>query len=226
MSTILDPETVAAEALTWPDRARAVVITDTPSYLAAAELLRGIKALRGKVADTFTPLRQKAHAAWKAVCAAQDAADAPLTEAEGVIKLALRDWDTAQERVRQAEAARLAELARQAEADRRLAEAAALEREATASGDDGLRAEAEALIAAPVETPVVQVAKATPTVAGISYREVWKFEIVDANALPREYLLPDMTRIGGVVRAMKDATRIPGIRVYAEKTLAASGASR
>lgn len=50
--------------------------------------------------------------------------------------------------------------------------------------------------------------------AGTSVRKNWKFKIVDASAIPREYLIPDEKRIGEIVRANKDATDIPGIAVY------------
>lgn len=47
-------------------------------------------------------------------------------------------------------------------------------------------------------------------------RESWKFRIVNADLIPGEYLWPNMTLIGQVVRANKGATSIPGIEVYAE----------
>ena len=58
------------------------------------------------------------------------------------------------------------------------------------------------------------------TEAGLTVREDWKFSIVDAALIPREYLIPDEKKIGRIVRAMKDATNIPGVRVYAEKGIA------
>lgn len=71
------------------------------------------------------------------------------------------------------------------------------------------------------ELPPVVVQKQTPKSDGISYRDVWKFEITDANQIPREYLKVDEVKIGGVVRAMKGATNISGIRVYSEKIVTA-----
>lgn len=55
-------------------------------------------------------------------------------------------------------------------------------------------------------------------VKGISTRDNWKFEIINAAIIPREYLIPDAAKIGGVVRAMKSSANIPGIRVYNEPT--------
>jgi hypothetical protein len=55
-------------------------------------------------------------------------------------------------------------------------------------------------------------------VAGISYAAVWMFEIVDRNAIPREFLMPDDKKIRQYVKAMKGAGEIPGIRIYEDKT--------
>lgn len=224
MSTTLEPTVeVQREALTWPERAKALVIDTPESYSLAAEMLKGIKGLRAKIADTFGPLKAKAHAAWKAIRDEEKKADAPLTEAEGVIKRAMVTWEAEQERIRQAEQRRLAEEARQAEETRRLAEAAALEREAMATGDAALLAEAEDIIAEPVMAPVVILPPATPKVAGISYREQWDYEVTNDALIPREFLVRDDKKIAGVVRAMKGATKIPGIRAFSRKVVAAGG---
>ncbi|HMN09341.1 MAG TPA: hypothetical protein PKC83_11195 [Gemmatimonadaceae bacterium] len=233
MSTTLEPTVeVQREALTWPERARAMVIDTPESYVAAADMLKGIKALRAKITDTFGPLKAKAHAAWKAICDEQTRADAPLTEAETTIKRAMVAWDTEQARIAAEAARHAAEQARLDEERRRLEEAAALEREAVATGDASLLAEAEAIISEPVVAPVVIVQKATPKVESISYREQWRAEVVDLAALIRAaadnpqlvpLLLPNTTAVNGMARSLKGAMRVPGVRVYSERTVAAGG---
>ena len=52
-----------------------------------------------------------------------------------------------------------------------------------------------------------------PKLHGTSVRNRYDFDIVDVNLIPREYLLVDTAAIGKVVRAMKDKTNIPGIKV-------------
>lgn len=54
---------------------------------------------------------------------------------------------------------------------------------------------------------------------GVGMRSVWKFRIVDASKLPREYLTPDETKIGGVVRALKGDCQIEGVEVYEDKVV-------
>jgi hypothetical protein len=69
------------------------------------------------------------------------------------------------------------------------------------------------------ETATTAPTIAAPKVKGISTRKIWKFEIVDAGKIPREYLVPNEVAIAGVVRALKNATNIPGIRVYSKDTM-------
>ena len=58
---------------------------------------------------------------------------------------------------------------------------------------------------------------------GIQCREVWRYEVIDAAQVPREYLTIDHTKLGGVVRALKGAAQIPGVRIWVERTIAATG---
>lgn len=55
--------------------------------------------------------------------------------------------------------------------------------------------------------------------SNISITQLWRYEVVDAAQLPREYLIPDLARISAAVRKMKDQTRIPGVRVWAEDSV-------
>ena len=219
------PQKVTELALTWPERATALTIASPQTYSDAGELLKDIKALRKEVDAAFDPIIEAAHKAHKEANTQKKRAELPLIEAEQILKRGLIAYDTEQERIRLVEERRLQALAREQEEARQLAEAAELERMANAATDlvDGyqLRREAEAVLEAPIVAPVVVVEKATPKIAGLSYREVWKFRVVDATKVPREYLAVDEQKIGGVVRAMKGAVNIPGIEVYAEKVASA-----
>ncbi|MDQ3171339.1 MAG: hypothetical protein M3Q55_14485 [Acidobacteriota bacterium] len=223
---------VRSEALTWPERARAVVIRDDASYTGAAELLKGIKALRGRIAETFDPHIKRAHEAHKALVRDKTETEAPLTEAEGVLKQTLVTYQQEQEAIRRAEARRLEDAARQAEETRRLEEAAALERVAADTGDESMRATAHEVLDAPMPTMAVPVARATPKVAGISYRETYSGRVVSVPKLiafvgrnPQfsNLLTPNMTAINQLARAHKDMLQIDGIEVVKERIAAASG---
>ncbi len=73
------------------------------------------------------------------------------------------------------------------------------------------------IVAAPPVEPI-SVAPITPKVEGLNFATTWKWEVADISKVPREYMRLDESAIGGVVRAMKDKTSIPGIRVYSVQT--------
>ncbi len=59
---------------------------------------------------------------------------------------------------------------------------------------------------------LIQAGETVP-VAGVSFVERWSAEVVDAAAIPREYLIPDMVKIKAMALALKNETRIPGVTV-------------
>lgn len=76
---------------------------------------------------------------------------------------------------------------------------------------------AEAAAAKGEELPVLavpaQVEKSVATGnSGLSYVKDWDFEIVDTNAITRDYLIPDEKKIRAVVKA--GVRNIPGVRVF------------
>ena len=81
------------------------------------------------------------------------------------------------------------------------------------------RVERQPLVVAPVVASVER-----PTLDRINLTERWGFRVVDAALIPREWLIPDLVKIGKVVRALKGETRIPGIVTYAESGVSAGAA--
>lgn len=201
-------------ALTVPQQATALIITSSEQYETAAEMLLSIKSLQKEIDATFDPIVKKAHEAHKEAVAQKKKIEAPLIEAERILKPKMADYVAEQDRIRKAEEERLRAIALKEEEDRRIAEAAQAEAE-------GNHEEAEAIVSEPVYVAPVVVQKTTPSVSGISYRETWDFEITDLAKIPKEYWILDKVKIAGVVRAMKGATNIPGIRAFSNKTVAA-----
>jgi len=216
---------IARESQSLAQQALDVRVANNQQRVNAAEMGKALAAMEKKVQETFDPICDAAHKAWKAATSKRASFLDPLTTAKRHLASAIGAFDQEQERLRRAEEQRLlaaqreleakeaARLRREAE-DRQLAEALA----ATEIGDDDL---AEAIVnAAPVVELPPPVPVIVPTqvqaVAGASTRTTWKFRIVNAALIPREYLAIDETKIGGVVRAMKGATNIPGIEAYPE----------
>ena len=242
--------TRAREAL---DAARALVIETPEQYTAAVHELQAVKGkwnqLEAERKNMVAPINEAKNRV-QHFFAGPEGPQTFLAEHEGVLKLAITNYQREQERLRQEEQRKLEEQARReraeiearareterkarelAEADRRAAaqlaaagraeEAARLN--ARADSKETKAAEKASALeqrAAAVVAPAVQ--REAPKVAGLKTREVWKFEIVDPSLLPREYLVPDEAAIRGVVNSLKDRTKIPGVRVFPDKSQAAS----
>ena len=188
-------------------------VANATDYEAAARDLKAIKAMISKVEEERFAITRPMDAAKKAVMDFFRPFTDRLTRAEGNVKRALTTWKTEQDRIAQEKARKEQERARK--------EREKLEKQAEKARAQGkeeraqtLEDRAETVTAAPVESEA-------PKVKGISTRTVWKFEVTDESQVPREYLSVDHTKIGGVVRALKNAANIPGVRVYSEETMSA-----
>lgn len=208
-------ETMRADGSTMIERAKQIArdIKDAATLNFAAEVMLEAKRRAKAIQERFKKPKQKAMEALQEIRAMEAEAVEPYTRIEQmIIKPAMAQFQAEQDRLRREEEDRQRAEAKRREEDARLREAAELEK-------DGQKELADAIMDAPVVVPPVVLPKMeTPT--GISYRDVWKFEVVNPDLVPREYLTLDEKKIGGVVRALKGETRIAGVRVYSEKTVA------
>ena len=215
------PDNVTAEASSIVSAANAIAINDDISYAEAGEFQRAAKQLKSKIADFFDPLVQKAHEAHKALTAARAKELEPINAAIETASRKMGAYQLECERQRREEEAILR---KQAE------EAAKEEAEATAEYHElmGNTASAEAVRAyadhgAKMAANAVTVEAYAPKVDGQAARTNWKFEVVDATKVPREYLTPDLVAIGAIVRARKGCIEIPGVRVFPEHKVTVRG---
>lgn len=91
------------------------------------------------------------------------------------------------------------------------AQQAALQLEASksfASGDAGRGVAIMAQVPLVAETP------------GVSLRDKWTYEVVNADLVPRELCSPDPAKIRAYVEAYKDRAQIPGVVVTKDVTVA------
>ena len=51
-------------------------------------------------------------------------------------------------------------------------------------------------------------------------RDNWKYEIIDLNAIPREYMMPDTSMLNTTAKTHHDKKPVPGVRFYNEPILA------
>ncbi len=192
-------------------QAAAVAVVDGESYVAAGEWWTRLKLFREKWAEKMKPITTSAHQLHKMTVALEKEIDKPLEERQRWIKGQMESYDREQQARAKAEELRLAEIARKAQEERVLA--AAIEAE-----KNGQKEIAQAIINTPVQPVAVVIPKDVPKLEnGPTFREVWQFEIERADLIPRAYLVPDMVKIGQVVRAMKSEANIPGIKVFSKR---------
>jgi len=161
-------------------------------------------------------------------------------KAERVIKDAMSGYEKEQERKRREEEKRIQaeqdrrrkeaeEEARKAEETARKADEAARAAEAagnTAEAKKAAEAAAESArialenrVVADTEVKVTVPVTQTAKPKGVGTRKVWKFEVEDPNLVPREYLVVDEKKIRGVVNALHENAKIPGVRVYEDTSI-------
>jgi hypothetical protein len=236
----LTKDDLGREAVRWAGEVRSLEIHDAEGCRRASFLLRSIKSVRNDIQRWFGPhveaameTKRKADAARKALVDEQLRMEAPLVDAEQVVKQALLAWERAEEDRRRAEEERLQSEAQRVAEAQTLAAAAELELTASQTGDLEMRTEAEAILAQPIEAPVVSVKSFVPKVQGITYRDNWTVHPqVNVKALasavakgdvPATFLLPNMVALRQWARATQGSRMIPGVSVMNDRQIAAKG---
>lgn len=64
---------------------------------------------------------------------------------------------------------------------------------------------------------IARVESQQPKIEGLSSRDDWDFEVIDASKLPRHLLVPDLVAIRAEVKAKKREDAIPGVRAFVKK---------
>jgi hypothetical protein len=191
-------------------------ITTPEAYAQGAEQLKLVKGAQKKIEALQDAITRPMNAALKAARDLFRPRLEAIAAAETTIKRELVRFQDEQDRQRREEQRKADE---RAEAERQ--RLARLEQKAIERGDEQKAATFQER-AATVVAPVIQ--REAPKVSGIATREAWKFQVEDPALIPREYLMVDEAKIRKVVVALKGDTKIAGVRVYAEKVLAAGAA--
>lgn len=228
------------DALRWASEVQSLSIDNAEGCVQASYLLRSIKGVRADIQRWFAPhveaameTKRRAETARKQLVDEQERMEAPLVNAEGVVKRALLTWERAEEDRRRAEEARLQAEAQRLAEEQTIAAAAELETAAHATGDAEMLAEAAAILEQPIEAPAVVVRSTVPKVQGISYRDNWTVHPdINVRALaaavangtaPSTFLLPNMTAIRQWAKATQGGQTVPGIKVVNDRQIAARG---
>lgn len=211
-------------------------VIDTPeTYRKAKESLPILKRAEDKVTAFFKDIKDAAFRAHRAITTKETEQLAPIRKARTDISNLIYSYEREQERVRREAEQKAAEEERRRREDEALRAAAAAAETSAEVAEQILEQE----IAAPA--PVVILPSRSVEVIGVTARENWQFKYVGCatgqrwkdltdeqrkrimSMLPREFLVPDESAIGRVVKAMKSGTRIPGVEVYDAGTIAVRG---
>jgi len=189
--------------------ARGIVAIATVDELSQAVIERVFVAdLRRRVVDYFEPIKSMAFKLHRALCDRENAILKPLDLRDRAIRDAMATFKREQDRVRQE--AEAAEAARRRQALEAIAAQEAAQLEA-AGAPELAAAVVDQAIAAPPPTVVLP---DLVTETGAKFRKTWRWQIVNADRVPREFLTLDEKKIGAYVRAMKSSGAIPGIEIY------------
>lgn len=230
MANGTEVEVIKAEVMTIPETARGIIVIDQGSMAKANQYFLVIKGIRKKIADTMDPIISAAFTTHKTAVAKKKELEAPLITAESYLNGQIAVYHEWQEKIRQEEEARLRQIYLEKELARRKAEEADKLAQAELLEAAGAKDEAEQLISEAIqenEAPVVVNVPSPPTpkveMAGMAMVTTWKFRIVNESLIPRDYLIPDETKIGAVVRSLHEKHNIPGIEAYCETKPRATG---
>jgi hypothetical protein len=161
--------------------------------------------------EWIEPLVSTTYKAWKTMTERREEVAAPLRQAKVSLSSAIGHYKFQEDQKRREAEAKLRAEQQKSIDDAKINTATTLE-------SAGLKEEAAAVLDAPTFVPPVILPKTTET-EGTHTRTNWKFSILDENKIPRDYMTPDLKKIGMVVRSMKEKSRemIPGILVQEEK---------
>ena len=200
-------------------KAKELRITDQATLTQANEYLKQAKQIRAEIDKTFDPHIAQLHKSHKDLLAEKRRFTDPLEQAEKILRPAIGTYLHEQEQ-RALEADRARRRAEE-EAERKANEATDLSHALIKNGD----IEEAEKIASGAKVEVRQIldnrpeAVEDPITDNNQKRTTWHFEITDEAAIPREYLMVNETKIGQVVRAMKDQTNIPGVKAFPKRSV-------
>lgn len=192
-----------------------IQISDDESYLEVGDSLRRIKGSQKELKELKSTMTKPLDQAKKAIMDMFSVPEQLLTSRESALKKAIVVWEDKLSQMRLAEEARLRD------ERQKLLEAA--EAKAVKLESRGKMEQAEMVRDAVPLPSVVQLDR--EYAEGISVRKVWKFEVLDREALFNagrpEFWEVNETALRSFARSTKGAITIPGVRFYQESEIAA-----
>jgi len=204
--------------------ANTIAVISDGTLAEAATLRKVLEQLEQDIHAGYDDLVTLAHTQHKAAIAKRAFYLDPVVSAKNRMSREMGSFETERQRQADQERRRLeAEASAKLEQERKVLEQQRLEQAAAvaAAGDqitaDLILEQAVTEQAALASAPVIVAPPRVEKVEGASFRENWKYEIVNAAVLPTAYLMPNDVAIGAAVRTQKAKCNIPGVKVWCEK---------
>lgn len=250
-----DEQAIAHAAQSLVARAQALQVTSPETYEVAGRIIDELKRQKKAVQGFFAPMRERAHAAWKAITSKEGGLTDPIDEALTIIQARYSGYARQVREEAERERRRLEKEAQEREQARLRAEAEAREKEAEEARQAALQAatreeaqileqqaeelqqtaEATRVEAATVPTPVLQLQTPIDLKKGPTVAQNWTWELLDKLALARavvegkvssEAILENGSYLTKRAKADKGTAHIPGVRFYDAGSVRASRSRR
>lgn len=227
-------DAVSEEILLLVSSAESLTISNQGEYDAANALFQQVAKLRKRIDNARLDRTRPLDAAKKSIMELFAPLGAQLDAGSLLLKQGITNYEADREAERIL-AQRQLQLAAEAEAEatrKKLRDDAETRLAATpdvADEDEHYRAwqEAEWLReqaeAVTVRTDIQQATPGFQSAAGTGHRTYWRYRIEEPERLPREYLMPDEKAIRDRVSRDKGNTNIPGVVVFDDPTIFATG---
>lgn len=221
------------EGLALIAQAEALVIDSNERYAEAGEFLVSLKQHQGMIVDLLKPGVEAAHKAHKAAVATRERLLEGPKAAERSVKAAMAVWDgKVRDQVTEASAKAEAERkALQADADRRLEEARAMDRGLVVpvGAVEAAEPPGAAQVSTALSIPVLVVPKAVPALPvarGVTHYDKWTAKVTNFRELvqawldgkaPEEALMANQAFLDDRARRQRDAMDIPGVEAVKDR---------
>jgi len=169
---ISETQEVESKALALPEKAHLIVVDSNDGMEMADKTVSDITDMIKEIDSTFKPLADKAFQAHRAITGKWNEVKKPLEEAKTYLVNQIKGYQRKLRELKEAEEARLREIARKEEEERRLREAEALEAE-------GRTEEVEEILNEPITYVAPAVKIETPKVDNRMYRTTLKVKVND-----------------------------------------------
>lgn len=211
---------IAKDVTSMVQKAGAIVIKTAEEMASATDFLGQIKARQKRIEELRLSFTKPLNEALRNINNEFKKASEPLDKIERQVKMIMTDYHNKEaERIRK-EQAKIAEKQRlefEAEQERKRQEIADSNLTKKAQKEAIKEIKQEEFVATPT---VVQEKTVASDQGKVTFKSVWKYEVIDEQQIPREYLKVDEVALNKAVKL--GVREIKGVKIYESKEVSAT----